>query len=819
MPGSVIDNLDFVHQPQTEPIPGYRLLEPLGRGGFGEVWKCEAPGGLLKAIKFVCGGMHVLDQHAPAEDELRAIQHVKSIRHPFMLSMERIEVVAGELVIVMELADQSLADVLAHEQAQGNPGIPRDSLLKYLREAAEVLDVMNTQHHLQHLDVKPRNLFLVSNHVKVADFGMVNTLSGNRSGQADLAAITPLYASPEVFQGSISPHSDQYSLAIVYQELLTGKLPFTGKNIWQLLMLHLQGQPDLQSLPESDRLIIARALSKNPRDRYSSCTELIQALIKGSAEVITLPIQPLRPPSSSDTQRTHTVRTIQIPTVDRPTSRLGSEATRELKLGELIRRTPTSEVWQATNDAGQAFRVQVLYGCPDPGDVGIALLKILSHPLLVPVDVLDHVRGKLTVASPMPQSCLREVLLEYQRKGWPGIPRQQLLAYLRPVAEGLDELFRLLQLQHLGLSPQVMALHHQRVQLLDFGLVALVARPARLPLVRDSGRYAAPELHANQVSSTCDQYSLALIYLELLTGIKASADAKALESLPMADRSIVARALQADPRKRWKSCIELINALEAVTPAEQLFEPQIPSVPHATAEALQPLPESVQTRLGTNLAADAIAARLETFRLQHKAEQLRSEPHLLVYCLQASQHKEWPVEARPQLLLRVQICPPDISVPEGVQVRTEVRLDLSAREPSAVSEEQLQDYAAELFASVRSHLRGDSQTRKQERIPWHYPLLLQAILPDGTSGPSIECQGKDISANGIGFYLPGNLPESALVRLELPSTPQTPQLSVPARIVRAQGCGEGWFEVGALLLPPGELPGQEEESFTGSGVR
>src|SRR5262249_40483370 len=169
-----MEDLEYLHHPDTEPIPGYRLIAPLGRGGFGEVWKCEAPGGLLKALKFVHGGLHALDQIAPAEEELRAIQHVKTIRHPFILSMERVEVVRGELAIVFELADRSLADVLVAERAAGRgPGIPREVLLAYLREAAEALDVMHVRHGLQHLDIKPQNLFLVSNHVKVGDFGLV----------------------------------------------------------------------------------------------------------------------------------------------------------------------------------------------------------------------------------------------------------------------------------------------------------------------------------------------------------------------------------------------------------------------------------------------------------------------------------------------------------------------------------------------------------------------------------------------------------------------------------------------------------------------
>src|SRR5437763_4971043 len=95
--------LAFRMEPGKEPIPGYRLIEPLGKGGFGEVWKCEAPGGLHKAVKFVFGDPDGLEgDSAPAEEELSALQHVKAIRHPFLLSLERVEVLDGDLVIVME---------------------------------------------------------------------------------------------------------------------------------------------------------------------------------------------------------------------------------------------------------------------------------------------------------------------------------------------------------------------------------------------------------------------------------------------------------------------------------------------------------------------------------------------------------------------------------------------------------------------------------------------------------------------------------------------------------------------------------------------
>src|SRR3954453_17485612 len=83
----------FAKSPNLEPIPGYRLLEPLGKGGFGEVWKCEAPGGLVKAVKFVQAAeddcLH--RERCNAEQELRSFNLIKTIRHPYILSVDRVE--------------------------------------------------------------------------------------------------------------------------------------------------------------------------------------------------------------------------------------------------------------------------------------------------------------------------------------------------------------------------------------------------------------------------------------------------------------------------------------------------------------------------------------------------------------------------------------------------------------------------------------------------------------------------------------------------------------------------------------------------------
>src|SRR5438093_9124509 len=87
---------------QAEPIPGYKLIERIGGGGFGEVWKCEAPGGLHKAIKFVYGDIETTNEEGQrAEQELKAINRVKTVRHPYILSLERYDIIDGQLMIIM----------------------------------------------------------------------------------------------------------------------------------------------------------------------------------------------------------------------------------------------------------------------------------------------------------------------------------------------------------------------------------------------------------------------------------------------------------------------------------------------------------------------------------------------------------------------------------------------------------------------------------------------------------------------------------------------------------------------------------------------
>jgi serine/threonine protein kinase/formylglycine-generating enzyme required for sulfatase activity len=249
----------------------YRKIKCLGRGGFGEVWSAMAPGGVEIALKIL---LQPVD-HEMAKREIKALEVVKQLHHPYLLQTHSFWTVEKKLIIAMELAEGSLRDRLAECQREGKPGIPKDELVGYMRESAEALDYLHSINVL-HRDVKPENILRLQGHAKLADFGLARHQQA-WSEQISSAG-TLLYMAPEVLQGRASEHMDQYSLAATYVELRLGRRLYSSSNMIQLIMEHVEREPDLSGLPEQEQKALRRALAKDAEKRYPSCRAFVKDL-------------------------------------------------------------------------------------------------------------------------------------------------------------------------------------------------------------------------------------------------------------------------------------------------------------------------------------------------------------------------------------------------------------------------------------------------------------------------------------------------------------------------------------------------------------
>ncbi len=265
-------------QTDAEPFPGYRLRQWLGRGGYGDVWESTSPDGPNVALKF----LRVEDPHAAAQ-EVRAIQSMKRFHHPHLVQMHEVWSIPGYVVFSMELADGSLQDLLHAYHTEYGTAILPERVCTYLAQVSEAIDFLNNrQHNLNdqrvafvHGDVKPSNMLIFGETVKLADFGMATPVMSARCSRTPVG--TPEFAAPEVYQGWMTDRTDQFALAISYCLLRGGRLPYSHVPP-SFHTTYSRPAPNLTMLPQSERTIIAKGLATTPQDRWPSCTALIDAL-------------------------------------------------------------------------------------------------------------------------------------------------------------------------------------------------------------------------------------------------------------------------------------------------------------------------------------------------------------------------------------------------------------------------------------------------------------------------------------------------------------------------------------------------------------
>ena len=260
----------------------YRIVRELGRGGMATVYLSDD---LRHDRRVAVKVLHSeLSSSLGPDRFLREIKLAARLNHPHIVPLYDSGEAEGFLYYVMPLVEgESLRDRLLRD---GH--ISTEESLQIVRGIASALDYAHRQ-NIVHRDIKPENVMLQDGEALVTDFGIakaVSVASGDTLTQTGMMIGTPAYVSPEQAAGEsvIDGRSDQYSLACVLYEMLSGRKPFSGANAQAVLSKRFT-EP-VPSIREHYRdataeieVALQKALSKSSEDRYPTTVEFARALV------------------------------------------------------------------------------------------------------------------------------------------------------------------------------------------------------------------------------------------------------------------------------------------------------------------------------------------------------------------------------------------------------------------------------------------------------------------------------------------------------------------------------------------------------------
>ena len=252
----------------------YEVVGLLGRGGFGEVWKVRNRElDRFEAIKVLPLG--VAPTRKLAERFRNEAKMAANLRHPNIVTIYDTGEYSGRRYISMEYIDgPSLAEVIDQKGK-----LSLDDVYNIAIQICEALEYAHA-HRVVHQDIKPSNILLDGNQIKVADFGISVLVKETMTELTGMGGGTPSYRSPEQIKGWASdPRSDIYSVGITFYELLTGERPFRGASVE---FQHLNEEPLPPNIinweiPPSVDEIVLKCLKKEIIERYQTATELRSA--------------------------------------------------------------------------------------------------------------------------------------------------------------------------------------------------------------------------------------------------------------------------------------------------------------------------------------------------------------------------------------------------------------------------------------------------------------------------------------------------------------------------------------------------------------
>jgi serine/threonine-protein kinase len=250
-------------------IAGYRLEKEIGRGGMGVVYRAHDVA-LERSVALKLLSPSLAEDRDFRERFLVESRLAASLEHPNVVPIHDAGEADGQLYLAMRYVEGSDLKRLLQEEGALEPS-------RAIAICSQIGDALDAAHArgLVHRDVKPSNVLLDRDeHAYLADFGLTRRLSEQAPDfDAGLSLGTPAYVAPEQIEGKeLDGRADQYSLACLLHECLTGEPPFRRGSEAATLFAHLEEEPP--AAPGLEEMM-ARALAKSPTDRYQSCRAFV----------------------------------------------------------------------------------------------------------------------------------------------------------------------------------------------------------------------------------------------------------------------------------------------------------------------------------------------------------------------------------------------------------------------------------------------------------------------------------------------------------------------------------------------------------------
>ncbi|APZ91680.1 serine/threonine-protein kinase [Fuerstiella marisgermanici] len=257
----------YHYQNGDRPLDGFTIQYALGRGGFGEVYFAVSDSGREVALKAVQNFEEV---------ELRGIGHCMNLKSPHLVMIFDIKHAAdGTPWVIMEyVSGPSLREVL--DESPNGLGV--DQTKFFLKELARGLSYLH-EAGVVHRDLKPHNVFFEDGLVKIGDYSLSKVITASHRSGNTMTVGSVHYMAPEISLGRYDKTVDIYALGVILFEMLTGKPPYIGESLGEVLMKHLSSDPDVSELPEPFAAAVVKAMQRDPADRFQTAQEMVEAIV------------------------------------------------------------------------------------------------------------------------------------------------------------------------------------------------------------------------------------------------------------------------------------------------------------------------------------------------------------------------------------------------------------------------------------------------------------------------------------------------------------------------------------------------------------